>query len=149
RAVLAKDPFAAALFSHSIMRAINYALLGIEHAQGEEVGIFGKVEAVHWNSEEQNRGSLHWHGLLWLANKPNPRDFAALLSSTKFQHHIFTYLDSIILQQPPALCANGMFRNPESASVDAESYHCPLKKTRKNDHPALTRPSDPSTFKSD
>jgi len=149
RAILGRDPFAAALFSHTLMRAVNFALLGVDHQEGEEVGLFGKVEAVHWNSEEQNRGSLHWHGLIWLSNKPDPRVFSAWLSSPEFQARLFAYLDSVVMQQPPALSTRGMLRNPQANSVDPEEYHCPLKKVYLDDHPSLQRPTNPAAFASD
>jgi len=131
------------------MSAVNYALLGVGHVEGEEVGLLGKVAAVHWNSEEQHRGSLHWHGLLWLADKPDPRDFALLLESPDFQKRVFAYLDSIILQQPPAMCRNGAFANPNASTVDPEAFQSPLKKARSDDHPSLNRPADPQRFDSD
>src|SRR6185312_16757796 len=107
-----------------------------------------KVAAVHWNSEEQRRGSLHWHGLVWLADKPDPRDFALLLNSPEFQQRMFAFLDSVSYQRPPAMCVQGPFANPLAASVDPESYHAPLKKSRPENHPSLTRPSDPASFDS-
>jgi len=149
RMVLARDPMAGALYSHSIMNAVISALLGLGNDGEEETGLFGKVAACHFNSEEQNRGSLHWHGLLWLSNKPDPREFAELLESRDFQKRLFSYLDTIIIQQPPAMCTRGPFANPQAASVDPEHFQYPLRKPRIDAHPSLIRPSDPTTFATD
>ena len=148
RRILARDPLAGALYSHSIMAAVNYALLGVGN-DGEDLGVFGKVAAYHWNSEEQNRGSLHWHGMVWLANKPDPQIFRDQLETPEFQKRVYQYLDSVVLQQPPALCTRGPFENPQAASANPEDYQYPLKKPRWDDHPSLTRPSDPASFDND
>src|SRR6185312_5258274 len=76
RIVLSKDPFAAAEFSHTLMEAVVRILLGFNSDHEQPLGLLGRVRAYHFNTEEQKRGSLHYHGLIWLANKPSPREFA-------------------------------------------------------------------------
>src|SRR5690348_7190 len=60
--LLAQDPYAAVLYSHCLMQAFLSALLGYGNENGKP-GLLGHVAAYHFNPEEQNRGSLHYHGL--------------------------------------------------------------------------------------
>ena len=64
-----KYPGACSLYYQSAIQAI-YELLGWDpiHNCSKGVGIFGLVDAIGRADEEQNRGTLHGHILVWLRN---------------------------------------------------------------------------------
>ena len=101
RAKLLAHSFAAVQFSHAIMRAFIQALLGVS-LQHSSLGVLGDVLAYHFNDEEQGRGSLHYHGLVWLKHKPDTlhaatRDvFTGEIGTIRFargaNHHISGFI---------------------------------------------------------
>ena len=105
RALLAaRHPYEAARFAYAMVQAFCRALLGFGSSDDAPLGIFGKVEAYYLVPEEQGRGALHFHGTIWLANKPSPLEFERLLKNdASFQRRILTFLDAIIRNEEPAL----------------------------------------------
>ena len=102
--LLAQDSFAAVQFSHAIMRAFIQALLGVSQ-QRSSLGVLGDVLAYHFNPEEQNRGSLHYHGFVWLKHKPDTEDFERLLRTPAFQQRVLEYLQAVIKHEHPVFWA--------------------------------------------
>jgi hypothetical protein len=50
------------------------------------------------------RGSIHFHGLIWLRYKPNPVEFEhLLLKDNAFKKRLVHYLDFILRKEEPAL----------------------------------------------
>ena len=105
RALLAaQHPYEAARFAYAILQAFCRALLGFGSPDDAPLGVFGKVQAYYLVPEEQGRGALHFHGTVWLANKPPPAEFEHLLKTdTAFQKRILRYLESIINNEEAAL----------------------------------------------
>jgi hypothetical protein len=64
-----KYPGACSLYYQSAIQAV-YELLGWDpvHNRSKGVGIFGLVDAIGRADEEQDRGTLHAHILVWLRN---------------------------------------------------------------------------------
>ena len=69
-------------------------------------GVLGDVLGFHFNPEEQNRGSLHYHGMVWLKYKPDANTFRARLQQPEFQKRILNYLSEIIKHEAPAQWKN-------------------------------------------
>ncbi len=68
-------------------------------------GLFGKIEHYWFSTECQNRGSLHWHGLLWVASAPRSRAaFNAWLARNN-KMTAETWLDSIVRESLPPMPA--------------------------------------------
>ena len=104
--LVANDSLAAAKFSHTLMQAFIRSLLGFDpnHPnQPSTVGVLGDVKAHHFNPETQNRGSLHFHGMVWLQHKPGALAFEELLRSADFQQRVLHYLSFLIKQEYAAL----------------------------------------------
>jgi len=98
--IVCSDAMAAVQFSHAVMSAFNKSLLG--YGSEGKLGILGDVSGFHFNPEEQNRGSLHYHGLVWLAHKPDATTFRIMLGNKDFQKQILCYLSEIIKHEAPA-----------------------------------------------
>lgn len=90
RSIVCRDPLASARYSHAIINAFVTALLGWQ-SESSTLGIFGDVSAFHFNSEEQNRGSIHWHGLVWLKHHPSPEQFKLAMADSSFQQRLLAY----------------------------------------------------------
>lgn len=100
------DPLAAAQFASLVMDAFIVALLGFSSSNGtrkHKLGVMGDVKAFDFIDEEQNRGTLHWHGMVWLAHKPDYHAFVDLLKTTAFQKRVLAYLSTVIRNEPIAL----------------------------------------------
>ena len=105
RAILAaQHPYEAARFAYAMLQAFCRALLGFGSPDDAPLGVFGKVQGYYLVPEEQGRGALHFHGTIWLANKPPPADFERLLKTDEtFQRRIITYLEGIINNEEATL----------------------------------------------
>ena len=69
-------------------------------------GLFGKIEHYWFSTECQNRGSLHWHGLLWIAGTPRSRTaFDAWLQQQRARNTKMTetWLDSVVSESLPPM----------------------------------------------
>ena len=98
--MVCSDALAAVQFSHALLRAFIKSLLGFG-SEGK-LGFLGDVLGYHFNPEEQNRGSLHYHGIVWLAHKPDAATFRKRLGNADFQKQILLYLSEIIKHEAPA-----------------------------------------------
>lgn len=98
RQMVLQDSFASGKYSHVLLQSFISALLGWQHA---DLGIFGDIEAYHFNGEEQGRGSIHWHGLVWLKYKPSPSEFKHKLTDPTFSKRVLRFLDGLIKQSDP------------------------------------------------
>jgi hypothetical protein len=100
------DPLAAAQFASLVMDAFIAALLGFSSSKDKlkrKLGVMGDVKAFDFIDEEQNRGTLHWHGMVWLAHKPDYHAFVELMKTESFQKRVLEYLSSVIKNEPVAL----------------------------------------------
>jgi hypothetical protein len=70
-------------------------------APDQPLGVLGDVIAYHFNPEEQGRGSLHYHGMVWLGHKPDTETFCELLRTPEFQQRVLHYLQGAIKQEEP------------------------------------------------
>jgi hypothetical protein len=102
--LVARHPYEAARFAYAVLDAFCKALLGFGSSDGAPLGIFGKVRAYYLVPEEQLRGSLHFHGVFWLENKPSPAVFEQRLKNdAEFQKRLLRYLESVIENEDPLL----------------------------------------------
>jgi hypothetical protein len=115
--VWCNDPFAAAQFASIVMNAFISALLGFDRevpaGQMQKRGVIGDVRAYDFIDEEQNRGTLHWHGMVWLAHKPDYDSFVELLQTKNFRDRVLSYLSAVIRNEPVALWDPSELRVPE------------------------------------
>ena len=111
--LIANDPLAAVQFSSHLMDAFIAALLGFAREETDKkLGVLGDVKAYHFNDEEQNRGSLHYHGFVWLKHQPDHHAFAELLRQENFQKRVLDYLSAVIRNEPAALWDPSELRAP-------------------------------------
>lgn len=94
---VARDPGASAEFAHRLMRCFIKHLLGwSENPDERTCGLFGTVLALLFNEEGQNRGSLHFHGFIWLEKAVNDLEFRELIKTAEFRSRFIAFIDDII-----------------------------------------------------
>jgi hypothetical protein len=109
RILAAQNPVAGARFGFRLLDAfikclLNFRLDPADYKDPADTsGILGKTRAHAFNPEHTDRGTVHFHGFVWLKHKPSPLQFRALMSNPDFRKRLLRYLDSVIQQQSPAL----------------------------------------------
>ena len=109
RILAAQNPVAGARFGFRLLDAfikclLNFRLDPADYKDPADTsGILGKTRAHAFNPEHTDRGTVHFHGFVWLKHKPSPLQFRALMSNPDFKKRLLRYLDSVIQQQSPAL----------------------------------------------
>ncbi|KAI6001858.1 hypothetical protein EDD15DRAFT_2385661 [Pisolithus albus] len=87
-------------------------------------GLFGVCQAYYAMVEEQGRGTLHCHILLWLEGNLNPERLRSkMITSPSFQRDMFTWLESLIkceLPRTSTVCPS----ETEKPSGDDEMDDC-------------------------
>ena len=119
---IAKDPYAAAKFFRFIIKVIHETLFQIKVSKfqtSSEMGTLGRVKAYFATSENQGRGTLHLHELLWLDDTPSPSRLEEMLKSDEFRDRIASYIKATFRAHLPGLESNESIqsipRNPEVA----------------------------------
>jgi len=71
---------------------------------------------------------LHYHGLVFLKDKPTRVAFAAALKTSEFQQLVCDHLDQLVLKQPPCLTPHGKLseHRPDSCVHDLKDSKCEL-----------------------
>ncbi len=65
-------------------------------------GIFGNVSAYYAIPEEQGRGVLHLHMLVWLEGYTSPFNLKEMMhNDSHFKQEFLKYLETVIKQQSP------------------------------------------------
>ncbi|CAF2181151.1 unnamed protein product, partial [Rotaria magnacalcarata] len=86
--IIASHPVATAKFFHVLITNIlDTMVLG---------GVLGPVKAYFGTVENQGRGSLHLHLLVWLGHNLKPADMKARVQDTDFREKLKEYLEDII-----------------------------------------------------
>jgi hypothetical protein len=101
-----RNPVAVVLYANQLMSAFVEALLGFDEAAHSRSGpgVFGEpIRTYSWHQEEQNRGTLHWHGFVWFKNRPPREEFIKRLQSPAFQQRVSRWLDDTIWRSEPLL----------------------------------------------
>ena len=94
---VAGDPFASALFFHTIINAVIHCLLGVHGYERNqtlhrEKGIFGTVSAFIGTVEAQGRGTLHLHTLIWLDGAVTTSEMKELLQTERFRLRVKNFI---------------------------------------------------------
>jgi hypothetical protein len=103
---IADDPYAAAKFFNFMINTILETLFQVKvvgHQVKSRVGILGRVSAYFCTVECQQRGTLHMHGLAWLANSPTADEMEELLKSAEFRDRIVAYIKANLRAYVPGL----------------------------------------------
>ena len=86
--VIASHPVATAKFFHLLITNIlDTMIVG---------GVLGPVKAYFGTVENQGRGSLHLHLLVWLDHDMKPADLKEKIQNTDFREKLKAYLEDII-----------------------------------------------------
>jgi len=107
---VARDPAASAIFFNAFCVAFLEKLVcSTRDPVNAPTGILGNVSAHYGIVEEQGRGSLHLHVLLWLHDSPGPVElFARLEADPSFNIRFMQYFDDTICESlPPGVSIKG------------------------------------------
>ncbi len=97
--LVAQCPVACAKFFDTVINAFIEYLLRYKKDGG---GILGDVSAYYGCVEEQSRGSLHLHILVWLQGYKSPSDLKDKMAfDDSFKKDMLKYLEDVIKQQSP------------------------------------------------
>ena len=170
--LIANDSLSAVHISHTLLRAFIQSLLGVpppgSPPSAQPLGVLGDVIGYHFNPEEQGRGSLHYHGMVWLRHKPDVETFRELLETPEFRKHVLSYLQSVIKQEEPTLWPKDELEGDVQLAGDQhiERVFCKLcsqehavmagkgsestaERRNADDHPSCQRIADPTADDSD
>jgi len=88
--IIAAHPAATARFFNTLITSILKSMI--------EKGVLGPIKAYFGTVENQGRGSLHLHILLWLDHDLTPAQLKELVPNEEFRNGLLTYLEDIIKQ---------------------------------------------------
>ena len=63
-----------------------------------EKGVLGPIKAYYGTVENQGRGSLHLHILMWLDHNLTPSQLKELVQNEEFRKGLLNYLEDIVKQ---------------------------------------------------
>ncbi len=87
--IIASHPVATAKFFHRLITTVLETMI-----EGERV--LGPVKAYFGTVENQRRGSLHLHMLIWLDHKYTPAQLRENIKDERFCNSLKDYLEDII-----------------------------------------------------
>lgn len=125
---IANDPYGVAQYFHLVMDALLSELVGVHVFSGgvqSEMGIFGLVKAYFGAVEEQNRGALHAHLLLWLEGCPGASELYVKFKEPAFRERVRSFIKQAVSAHVEGL-------NPASAD-----------QPKRGPNPSFSRPPDP------
>jgi hypothetical protein len=86
--IIAAHPMSTARFFHVLISNILKCMVG--------KGVFGPTKAYFGTVENQGRGSLHLHIIIWLDPKLPPSQFKESIKDESFRKGLLNYLEDII-----------------------------------------------------
>ena len=102
--LVAENPVAAAQYFRIVIKAFISCIMRYKKVDG---GIFGDVSGYYGCVEEQGRGTLHLHMVLWVSWYNSPTDLHQRMQfDEQFKQNVLDYLSSIIKQQSPETCSS-------------------------------------------
>lgn len=117
---VADDPFAAAKYFFTVVNAVFEHLFGIrvtEHKITRKQGVLGTVAAYIAANEEQQRGSLHTHVLIWMEHAPTAQRMEESLKDPSFRQHLCDYLRTVIVADINHLTTAQLRSAPKSTNI--------------------------------
>ncbi|CAF4556277.1 unnamed protein product [Rotaria socialis] len=131
---IASHPVATAKFFHLLITNIlDTMIFG---------GVLGPVKAYFGTVENQGRGSLHLHLLIWLDHDMKPVDMKENIRNTDFREKLKAYLEDIIKEDLDQFKDEYVFENFDVANT----WSTPSRLTRDNIYAAIST-MDLSGFK--
>ncbi len=97
--IAAEHPVECARFFDIIVRAFIDCILRYNKSGG---GVLGNVSAFYGCPEEQGRGALHLHMLVWIEGYTSPTELRRMMSeNTDFKEKVLAHLQAVIRQHSP------------------------------------------------
>ncbi|CAF4778660.1 unnamed protein product [Rotaria sp. Silwood1] len=104
--IIASHPVATAKFFHLLITNIlDTMIVG---------GVLGRIKAYFGTVENQGRGSLHLHLLIWLDHDFKPSDLKEKIQNADFREKLKAYLEDIIKEDLDEFKGKRTFENPDS-----------------------------------
>ena len=102
--LVSQQPIACAKFFDTIVKAFLDCILRFGKEEG---GVFGRVSGYFGTVEEQGRGSLHLHMLIWLDGYRSPTLLREKMrSDPEFKDRVLKFLEETIKQHSPFAGSN-------------------------------------------
>jgi len=119
--VAQRNPVAVTLYCNMLMHAIIDGLFGFGRQDKTTHNIFGEpVRTYSFHSEEQDRGTLHYHGFVWLRNRPPADEFRNMLKNEAFQQRMLNWLETHVCRSEPQLLE--FLRGQRAAGVPVPTF---------------------------
>ena len=94
--ITSEDPTASAKYFNLVIENVLDKLLAYKHPDG---GVLGHVSGYYGVLEEQGRGSLHCHLMVWMHGYQSPTDMKKMMREDPlFQTKVLKYFECIIKQ---------------------------------------------------
>ncbi|CAF4705232.1 unnamed protein product, partial [Rotaria sp. Silwood2] len=107
--IIASHPVATAKFFHLLITNIlDTMIVG---------GVLGPVKAYFGTVENQGRGSLHLHLLIWLDHDFKPCDLKEKIQNVDFREKLKAYLEDIIKEDLDEFKGKRTFENPDTTNA--------------------------------
>lgn len=104
--IVASHPVATAKFFHVLITNILETMI--------VGGVLGPVKAYFGTVENQGRGSLHLHLLVWLDHDLKPSDLKEKIQNPEFRERLKVYLEDIIKEDLDKFKSRHTYENPDS-----------------------------------
>ncbi|KIL55393.1 hypothetical protein M378DRAFT_188670 [Amanita muscaria Koide BX008] len=117
---IAKDPYAAAKYFHTLILIVLEALVGIRVTSRmtySKKGLLGRVSAYTGAVESQNRASLHLHILLWLVGAPRATELREKFQSEEFRDKVRKFVEANIHAGAPGLTEQALATIPRESDL--------------------------------
>ncbi|CAF3029262.1 unnamed protein product [Rotaria sp. Silwood2] len=107
--IIASHPVATAKFFHLLITNIlDTMIVG---------GVLGPIKAYFGTVENQGRGSLHLHLLIWLDHEFKPSDLKEKIQNADFREKLKAYLEDIIKEDLDEFKGKRTVENPDSTKI--------------------------------
>lgn len=112
--IIASHPVSTSIFFNHLMETIISSLI-----MG---GVLGPIDSYFGPEENQGRGSLHTHMVLWLSTNLKPKDIKEKISDPEFRENLTKYLEDIVRET----LNDNNFQN----NSDTETSHIQINETK-------------------
>ncbi|CAF4480821.1 unnamed protein product [Rotaria sp. Silwood2] len=98
-AIVARHPVAIAQFFNKLISTVLSTLVAYNintHESHPDGDVLGKIDTYYSTVEESDRGALHLHMLLWLADNKHSHELRTSITNEIFRENLIKYLEDII-----------------------------------------------------
>ncbi|CAF4300047.1 unnamed protein product, partial [Adineta steineri] len=113
--IIASHPVATARFFNVLISSILKCMV--------EKGVLGPIKAYFGTVENQGRGSLHLHILMWLDHDLTPSQLKELVQNEEFRKGLLNYLEDIVKQDLSNFDISGTNVQDQQMGASSNDHH--------------------------